>query len=350
MRAQRKVDLSRFVPALDQDSFLGVQGTRTPGHLKLNFALWTDYGSQLLSVAPANGNEVAAVEHRVTSRLTAQLGLGSRTALALDVPFVPWQAGDRTGIDRDDMATTALGDPRLLARFRLLGEAADDRVLRRDGPGLALQLSSTLPVGAQDSYLGEGAVRAQASLLGDFQIFGAGLGASLDWVHRFEPRNLFGARVRDEIGFSIAVKLPIPAHPTWIPMLETRVVTDAGAPFRHQYNTAVEANLGMRVLAEPYAFVFALGTGLTNGFGTPGVRAIVGWQWTPRAGDSDGDGIDDDEDACIHMPEDLDGFEDEDGCPDPDNDNDLINDVDDLCPNVEALEGQDDDEDGCTDP
>src|SRR5262249_43949814 len=40
--------------------------------------------------------------------------------------------------------------------------------------------------------------------------------------------------------------------------------------------------------------------------------------------DTDGDGIPDDEDACPTEPEDKDGFQDADGCPDPDNDGDGI--------------------------
>lgn len=350
VQAQRQVDVSRFVPALDQDSFLAVQGTRTPGHMKLNFSFWSDYASHLLAVTPGSGTDVLTVKHRVTGRAMAQLGLGGRIALAIDVPVVPWQSGDRTGIDSSDIATAAIADPRLLARVRLLGEATDDRVLRRDGPGLAFQVAGHVPVGASDSYVGEGAVRTQLSLLGDFQIFGAGLGASLDWLHRFEPRDLYAARFRDELGFGVAFKLPIPSHPTWIPMFETRIATDAGAPFSKEANTAIEGDLALRVLLGPFALTFALGTGFNAGVGTPGFRGVLGLQWTPRAGDSDGDGIDDDDDECAHMPEDSDGADDADGCPDPDNDNDLINDVDDLCPNVEALEGQDEDEDGCTDP
>jgi OOP family OmpA-OmpF porin len=54
----------------------------------------------------------------------------------------------------------------------------------------------------------------------------------------------------------------------------------------------------------------------------------------PRAGDRDGDDIPDPEDKCPDAPEDFDGFQDEDGCPDPDNDQDGIPDVDDKCPNV----------------
>ena len=49
--------------------------------------------------------------------------------------------------------------------------------------------------------------------------------------------------------------------------------------------------------------------------------------------DTDGDGIPDTLDKCPNEPEDMDGFEDQDGCPDLDNDQDGIPDVADLCPN-----------------
>jgi len=57
-------------------------------------------------------------------------------------------------------------------------------------------------------------------------------------------------------------------------------------------------------------------------------------QGCPIAKDSDGDGIPDDIDRCPLDPEDLDGFQDEDGCPDPDNDGDGIVDKVDACPNT----------------
>jgi outer membrane protein OmpA-like peptidoglycan-associated protein len=49
--------------------------------------------------------------------------------------------------------------------------------------------------------------------------------------------------------------------------------------------------------------------------------------------DTDGDGIPDVSDLCPTVPEDKDGFQDEDGCPDLDNDQDGIPDASDLCPN-----------------
>jgi OmpA-OmpF porin, OOP family len=84
-------------------------------------------------------------------------------------------------------------------------------------------------------------------------------------------------------------------------------------------------------------------------------------------GDSDGDGLTDDVDKCPQDPEDKDGYQDEDGCPDPDNDGDGICDPwvaeqqvgakyvsmcqgRDMCPmEPEDKDGFQDD-DGCPDP
>ena len=66
--------------------------------------------------------------------------------------------------------------------------------------------------------------------------------------------------------------------------------------------------------------------------------------------DKDGDGIPDDVDKCPNEPEDKDGFQDDDGCPDPDNDGDGIPDALDKCPNEpEDFDGFQD-QDGCPDP
>ena len=65
--------------------------------------------------------------------------------------------------------------------------------------------------------------------------------------------------------------------------------------------------------------------------------------------DRDDDGIEDKVDACPDDPEDFDGFEDTDGCPDLDNDKDGIPDVRDKCPDLaEDFDGFED-EDGCPD-
>lgn len=69
-----------------------------------------------------------------------------------------------------------------------------------------------------------------------------------------------------------------------------------------------------------------------------------------RETDRDGDGIDNINDFCTDDPEDVDGFEDDDGCPDPDNDLDGLKDDVDMCPvHMEDVDGFED-EDGCPDP
>ena len=69
-------------------------------------------------------------------------------------------------------------------------------------------------------------------------------------------------------------------------------------------------------------------------------------QAVPVREDRDRDGLYDDEDSCPDQPEDRDGFEDDDGCPDPDNDGDGFLDQDDPCPlEPEDLDGFEDE--GC---
>jgi outer membrane protein OmpA-like peptidoglycan-associated protein len=70
----------------------------------------------------------------------------------------------------------------------------------------------------------------------------------------------------------------------------------------------------------------------------------------PRPLDTDGDGIPDKIDHCPSEPEDKDGFQDQDGCPDPDNDQDGILDSADKCPNEPEDKDGFQDEDGCPDP
>jgi len=66
-------------------------------------------------------------------------------------------------------------------------------------------------------------------------------------------------------------------------------------------------------------------------------------------GDRDGDGIPDVRDRCPNTPEDRDGFQDQDGCPDPDNDQDRIPDASDKCPNHPETYNGFQDQDGCPD-
>jgi OmpA-OmpF porin, OOP family len=66
--------------------------------------------------------------------------------------------------------------------------------------------------------------------------------------------------------------------------------------------------------------------------------------------DKDADGIPDDKDRCPNEPEDKDTYQDEDGCPDLDNDSDGIPDTSDKCPLVAEDKDGFQDDDGCPDP
>ena len=83
---------------------------------------------------------------------------------------------------------------------------------------------------------------------------------------------------------------------------------------------------------------------------------VVGLQGSVTAGsepatddDWDKDGIVNAVDRCPREPEDKDGFQDDDGCPDPDNDRDGIPDLSDRCPNAPEDKDGFEDDDGCPD-
>jgi OOP family OmpA-OmpF porin len=66
--------------------------------------------------------------------------------------------------------------------------------------------------------------------------------------------------------------------------------------------------------------------------------------------DRDKDGIADKDDRCPDQPEDKDGYEDDDGCPDPDNDGDGIADTEDACPKEPGRASPDPKQNGCPNP
>ncbi len=92
---------------------------------------------------------------------------------------------------------------------------------------------------------------------------------------------------------------------------------------------------------------FDVGFGLELPIGAP--RKPKNRVATGKPADRDNDGIPDDKDMCGDRPEDADGFEDLDGCPDIDNDLDRVLDIADKCPNVPEQYNGFEDDDGCPD-
>ena len=110
---------------------------------------------------------------------------------------------------------------------------------------------------------------------------------------------------------------------------------------------------GIKLLAGDYVSInFGGGMGVLPGLGAPDWRMFGGVSvapsFDPNMRDTDKDGIVDALDRCIREPEDLDGFQDEDGCPEVDNDADGLRDPC-RCPLDPEDEDGYQDGDGCPD-
>ena len=187
-------------------------------------------------------------------------------------------------------------------------------------------------------FIGAGILKVGANV--GFRAHSAG-GTTLDLR---DGRFVDGQRVTYGLGASVRVLDPVDL-----------VADTYGTFLLGEADSAVkpsnEVTGGLKIFIERNSFLM-LGAGprYTKGFEAADVRAFVGFVFEPSIGDRDGDGIKDDLDKCPDEREDFDGFEDEDGCPEPDNDHDGIPDIKDKCPNVpEDMDG-DEDTDGCPEP
>jgi len=112
---------------------------------------------------------------------------------------------------------------------------------------------------------------------------------------------------------------------------------------------------GVKILAGEYVSLnLGGGMGVLPGLGSPDWRVFGGVSvapsFDPNMRDTDKDGIMDAMDRCVREPEDLDNYQDEDGCPDKDNDADGLLDPVDRCPLQPEDEDGFQDGDGCADP
>src|SRR5690606_30852805 len=146
-------------------------------------------------------------------------------------------------------------------------------------------------------------------------IFAPGLtaAASLGYLLRPYDRRVGATRLDDVVRYALGAQMPLPSAPKIGIRLETR-----GELGRHRpgsqlltLDAGVSATIG-----RDWSLLGAVGTGLGQGYGAARLRGVIGLIWEPRARDADGDGVADEDDECPHLAEDLDGFEDDDGCDD----------------------------------
>ncbi|MCB9597095.1 MAG: hypothetical protein H6719_30505 [Sandaracinaceae bacterium] len=348
----RSLDIERFRPTADRNGYLGIPGTRTPGEWAFDASLWTGYSSETLTLRRLDTDTlVPIVRHRMSGELALQLGILDRIAVSFHAPVVLWQEVDPEPLDAGPaISASAVRDAFLGARVRILGEGATPDHERTEGEGLAVQVGMTLPWGLEQQLAGEGSPQLEGRVIGEFRFLDFGVAAEVGYRHRFAEPRLLGVQFANEIFFGAAVQSPTFIIPNLGAILEVRVVSSVDQEAFLAASTAVEGDLGARWADGDVALTWMVGTGFSGGVGTPGFRGMFGLEFAPRTHDLDGDGFVDSVDQCERMPEDLDGFEDDDGCPDLDNDGDLVPDDDDRCPLIAADFDHDEDEDGCTDP
>jgi OmpA-OmpF porin, OOP family len=340
-------NLDSFRPTADVDGFLTLPGAMTPGHLLGGAGFFFDYTYEsLVTIDPSGASN--QIDHRAAARLAGMLGLGRWAALHLDLPFILANRGPAVGSGDPAIAVAraGVGDPRISARARVAGARSDTRGVVPVGAGLALELGGTVPIGSSGAFASEGQVTLDLLAHLDYYFApGAGLTLSMGWLFRPYDRRIFDETFTDAFLFGVGMRLPIPM----VPRLTVRLEVRGSTTFSSVLTTPVEGEIGVSYGVGPVSLLAFFGTGFTDGAGAPLARAMVGVLYSRRTQDRDGDGIPDSVDKCPLLPEDFDGFEDDDGCEDPDNDGDFIMDDEDLCPDEAPPEGTDLDEDGCID-
>ena len=350
--AQESVPVQQFAPATGGDTnYLATHGTRILPNLKPSVGLFLNYAKDpLILRRVSNGEQVELLANQLQLDLVAALGFGDTFEIGLAIPVTLNQsAGDvGTTLTPRPLDAFASGDLRLVPKLSLLGG--------EKGFGLAVLMPITLPTGSPENLQGNETITFEPRLAMQY-IADANLRIALNAGFLFRPQmqTLYNISVGNELTAGLATEYRFDPKPFG----EFAIIFDAWARISLESDTAsrtiaaeerpIEAGLATRYWpVENHAVTLGVSRGLTKGYGSPDFRLIAGYTYTPIGNaDPDRDGIYGAADNCPEVPEDLDRFNDTDGCPDPDNDGDGILDVDDACPLVREDFDGNQDIDGC---
>ncbi len=351
------MDTHLFRPAMDSKGFFTVNGTEVLGANQTSFGLIIDYGNDLLRVPYKGQSSNQLINHSFTGTFQFNYGLFNRVVVGVDLPVglvVGDQQADGAGnpTSPNQWATTSTNSQTL----DLIGGHAKWRITRLTDPvGLALgvQIGGS-PTNAPHNAGADPGFFYWPQLMAEKK-FGTGgwfkLGANAGYrghTGRGTDITLRNGTYADGDLFTYGGAASIRVLDPVDIIAETygSYLLETGASSGVRASNEVVGGLKLFVEQNSY-FILGAGPRYTPGFEAANVRAFLGFVFEPSIGDRDGDGIPDDLDKCPDEPEDKDGFQDDDGCPDPDNDNDGIPDINDKCPNEpEDMDG-DHDEDGC---
>ena len=326
--------LSLFAaPALAQDadtfdlsaSAMDGQGTLQRLHPHLDargsyyFGAGFVYAKNPLIFLKEDGSEVAEVSDQFSTRLMGGYNFAGKARLDLDIPVYP-------SVNVRGQSQFAMGDIKLGVLVPLVDYQDVDT-------GLAFGLTPFIkaPTATPGTYVsnegfGGGLVASLGGISGK-------LGWTVDAGLDLGPKATIGdtttgSAIDAGAGISYAV-----AEPFRLGLELDQRISVASSVDRTASPTELHA-YGTYGDCKGFFFTAGGGTGLVAGIGSPDFRLLAALSWrgaTCEVPDTDGDGITDDVDQCIQDPEDMDGFQDEDGCPD-DNDGDGVPDADDACP------------------
>jgi hypothetical protein len=348
--------------------FLSVAPSTTVAPGTLSFGLVASYTSRPIELrvasADPSGTSLHAIDNQLDATFLWSLGVTPQFELTVAAPMTLYQDGaglaDVLGTDAA-LSRSTMRDLRFGFAYAFLQPA---RTGPRGGTSLIGRLDFGLPTGDTSAFAGTGTLTAVPSLMlghrhGRWE-FGVEVGGRLRPV-----RELAGARLGSQLMASVGAAFDVvPKHDLLTLGVEAFGLYTFGGtlergPFQGQPSTRViPAEWLVTASSAPFMagdLGFVVGGGgpipLTSesSVTTPRFRIEAGLRYAPQGRDRDGDGVLDKDDRCPDEPEDRDGFEDEDGCPDPDNDKDGIADTKDRCRDAaEDFDGFQDD-DGCPD-
>ncbi|HJN75858.1 MAG TPA: OmpA family protein [Myxococcota bacterium] len=295
------------------------------------------YADDPLVIQYEDGREESVVSRQFSTRLQGGYDINEAVRLDLEVPLYPF-------IVVQDQQAFAMGDIQLAAMIPI-AEFGDTN----DGIGFGLRPVIVVPSGRNS-----GTFTSRESIGGSLAGAVGGYISQIGWRVNlgmdFGPKSSleeldFGTSLDAGGGFSYR---PIEEVVTGAE-LQSKVTLSGGTAWN---KNPMEAHVyGGYLHDSGFHAMLGLGTGLIAGIGAPDYRVALalGYRDDGDPPDLDHDGVLDDVDRCIEDPEDLDSFQDLDGCPDPDNDADKILDEADSCPDdPEDWDGWED-TDGCPD-
>ena len=350
--AQERFDPQLFHPSLSQRSnAAGVSSADLLESGSFELGLLAHYDARPLVMRSLDGSRLySIIDSQASLHLLGAVGLFNRLELGLDIPVILMQRGDTIPtLPNFDLgaprAGAGPGDVRLGLKLRLFNTHTEDSP---GGAAMAIVVEGFFPTGNQDDYQGEGWRVSPRLVLDGVTTTGHRVSISAGYTHR-SSLDSAGLSVGGTFDWGVAVQFRS-RYVHVVPEVRGSIVVAAD---HLDYEEApTEAALNFRFLPVEQVMIQAGGgVGLFQGFGAPDYRILfsLSYMQVPDR-DRDGDGIFNRVDQCPDDPEDMDGFEDANGCPDLDNDSDGILDISDRCPNEpEDVDGFED-TDGCPDP